>query len=546
MAGLQDRLHLISLYLFLSLSKAVGAFMLSAHIRTTGGMNRFARTLRTASQLYSSSSPEPPGESFLGQVQQTIDREILLDGSDEAQKACPAPITMILGVSGGCDSVALLHALHSIRKPHWALRAVHFDHQQRGSESDGDRIFVQKLCSSYDVPLDCFYWTTIAQREDELLPTTSSTFSQDRARRWRRSKMMEVRDRQSGKSLLITAHHRDDAEETLLLKMLRGVHLANIQALPALSDDGIWARPLINVRKKDIEEYLNENNWGWREDSSNRSSKYLRNRVRNELIPLLHDLVGTSTLERRLQNLCSQATEIRQDLDERVDESLRRQNEDTFILSKHESELYLTMESFHTWASRKGCLIHYDKMKRLRRQLERRDQRQWTLNVGNGWNVLRTGEALSLRRICDEASNTRASSPVEWYPCTDENGESGVNGLRIQVPSSEQSLLKFSWCPAGSFPWRVHPPWRNAPIRVTDLLRGQKVPLHRRGEAPIIFIDTKPDSAKVVAVYVETLGRWICDADYLPVDNTSRETKCLVLDVGQVTRLMISSDEILR
>ena len=124
--------------------------------------------------------------------------------------------------------------------------------------------------------------------------------------------------------LLVTAHHKDDSEETLLLKLLRGVHLTHIAGLDVLLRDDpsdsehdstidrsrttiYWARPLVHVRKSTLQSFLLENNMPWREDATNRSDKYLRNRVRNELIPLLHDLLGDGEeskllLEQRLEH----------------------------------------------------------------------------------------------------------------------------------------------------------------------------------------------------------------------------------------------------
>ena len=202
-------------------------------------------------------------------------------------------------------------------------------------------------------------------------------FSQDLERQWRRRKMQQlatelIRKRQlqadnnttthannnDGNNrqvtyigMITTAHHKDDSEETILLKLLRGVHISNIAGLSIVQqcpnatssnstaatsaaisssvldniDDeygtnmGIrnndtllyWVRPLLNVRKQELVQTLQQNDFTWREDISNQSNKYLRNGYRNELIPLLHDLLenddcpsskGTNVLERRFDN----------------------------------------------------------------------------------------------------------------------------------------------------------------------------------------------------------------------------------------------------
>jgi tRNA(Ile)-lysidine synthase TilS/MesJ len=98
--------------------------------------------------------------------------------------------------------------------------------------------------------------------------------------------------------VIMTAHHLDDSEETILLKLLRGVHISRLQGIEAVSTSFfsqyrvLFARPLIQLRKEEIKAFLMANQLHWREDSSNEEPKYLRNRIRNELIPLLEDLVG--------------------------------------------------------------------------------------------------------------------------------------------------------------------------------------------------------------------------------------------------------------
>ena len=101
-----------------------------------------------------------------------------------------------------------------------------------------------------------------------------------------------------GKGVILTAHHKDDSEETLLLKLLRGVHLTNLVGMEPVvvgsrdMPEAIVARPLLDVRKTDILDFLQSIHQPWRQDESNASDKYLRNRVRSELVPLLSDVMG--------------------------------------------------------------------------------------------------------------------------------------------------------------------------------------------------------------------------------------------------------------
>lgn len=215
-------------------------------------------------------------------------------------------VVLLVGVSGGCDSVGLLHALvHNLTRvddnkfqfpnfpnTSFQLHVVHFNHMQRGAESDGDAQFVQELCDELDLPCHVYDWQSSS---DDCI-----AFSQDKARQWRRLTMYSLLQSLSegGTGVIVTAHHRDDSEESMMLKLLRGVHLTNLVGMDPVivgskdMPNAIIVRPMLNVRKADIVDYLQSNHLEWREDESNASDKYLRNRVRNELVPLLSDMMG--------------------------------------------------------------------------------------------------------------------------------------------------------------------------------------------------------------------------------------------------------------
>lgn len=475
-------------------------------------------------------------------------------------------VTIVLGVSGGCDSVALLHALKDIRLNRrggasYSIHVVHFDHQQRGADSDGDRHFVSELCDELELPFHCFFWNNCG----------SIGFSQDTARQWRRQTMRgllisELKQRTksllcriegepSQVGLLMTAHHRDDSDETLMLKLLRGVHVTNISGLSVVKRDDdpaidykvpiFWARPLINLRKTEIVDFLKARDLNWREDASNMSNKYLRNRVRNELIPLLKDMVGADSLERRLQRLEVQTSELRRDLDDRTRSYLIENVKDgTFLLPADSSRFDLTArDALYMWVLQQSDGYHFsfERAQRVCKQIQNYpDQRVWRLDIGNNWNVARQGDALRLARDGESAPRKVPSfgDEVEWFHVADIPRSYDVRSTIIINMWMDTKLqpLRFLRSTLGDTMLYILPPWRKRgnPIKVSEFLRGQGVPLHLRREASVITCQFDDGTEALVAVCVSAKDKWVVNAAFA-VDDCDA-----TFDSEQINRLAIS------
>lgn len=189
--------------------------------------------------------------------------------------------SILVACSGGPDSVALLLLLTELaqRGGDYAITVAHFNHGLRGSESDGDARFVEGLAKT--MGLEC-----IVQRGDVKgrKRLTGETI-QEAARALRYEFLREVRA-QKGIKWIATAHTADDQAEEVILRLLRGTSLAGISGIPARTEDGI-IRPLLQVEKNELLAYLADRGQNYRQDSSNQSSKYLRNLVRKRVIPEL-------------------------------------------------------------------------------------------------------------------------------------------------------------------------------------------------------------------------------------------------------------------
>jgi tRNA(Ile)-lysidine synthase len=178
----------------------------------------------------------------------------------------PNPGKYVIAVSGGVDSMALLHLLQA--QPDVQLMVAHFDHGIR-PDSAIDRQLVQATAKRQGLPF--FY------EEGKLGPSTSEA----KAREARYSFLREVQhDHKADK--IITAHHQDDVLETAIINLLRGTGRKGLTSLRTTDD---IERPLLQVTKSELVDYANVNQLEWREDSTNQDDAYLRNYVRNQLLP---------------------------------------------------------------------------------------------------------------------------------------------------------------------------------------------------------------------------------------------------------------------
>ncbi|HWR21978.1 MAG TPA: tRNA lysidine(34) synthetase TilS, partial [Feifaniaceae bacterium] len=196
---------------------------------------------------------------------------------------------LLVGVSGGMDSVALLHILCSLRAAGGVkkLFAAHVDHGIRAAAGE-DAAFVRALCARWDVAL---YETRVDV--PKLKRGTGQTL-EEAARAARYAFLREAKQK-SGADWIVTAHHMDDQAETVLMHLLRGAGLSGLCGMRPVSG-GIF-RPLLGVSRTEIAAYAEENALSYRTDETNLTPCCLRNRIRLELLPLLKEGYNPSVSE---------------------------------------------------------------------------------------------------------------------------------------------------------------------------------------------------------------------------------------------------------
>ncbi len=211
----------------------------------------------------------------------------------------PRGSTVVVGVSGGADSLGLLHALHTLAPEFaWQLRVAHLDHQLRGEEAQADANFVRDIAQRWGLPC------TIASRDVKGFARDHQLSLEEAARQVRYGFLREVALAQHS-GIIAVAHNADDQAESVLMHFLRGSGLSGLRGmLPKMhleeyriqqtevgsqsSESKIYlVRPLLETPRAAIEAYCQQHDLQPRLDSTNADTTYFRNRLRHELLPLL-------------------------------------------------------------------------------------------------------------------------------------------------------------------------------------------------------------------------------------------------------------------
>jgi tRNA(Ile)-lysidine synthase len=230
---------------------------------------------------------------------------------------------MVVAVSGGPDSVALLHALLQLQPP--LLVVAHFNHQLRGPEADADEAFVRDLVTSLVAQGHQALRLSCERRDIAALATAEQENVEAIARRERYRWLAKVACA-NGLSLVATGHTADDQAETVLHRLFRGTGLQGLRGIAARRplEPGIdLIRPMLDVTRAEVLDFLKSGGHSSRLDSTNTDLEYTRNRIRHELLPYLEKHFNPAVRE-VLGRLAEQAEELFAEQQAEVEELLRR------------------------------------------------------------------------------------------------------------------------------------------------------------------------------------------------------------------------------
>lgn len=231
-----------------------------------------------------------------GRVRAQLDA--LLPATARAHGEDPAAAGLLVALSGGPDSVALLHlATPWARATGRRLVAAHFNHRLRGEHADQDVAFCGDLCAQLEVPL------VRGSGDPRALARHRGRGLEEAARHLRLRFLAEVRAAER-LTAIATGHHRDDQTETVLMRVCRGTGLDGLRGLRARR--GRLIRPLLGVSRAAILDHLEQRRIAWREDATNLDGSNVRSRLRRELLPLIADIFGSGAVlaPARLADLC--------------------------------------------------------------------------------------------------------------------------------------------------------------------------------------------------------------------------------------------------
>lgn len=212
----------------------------------------------------------------------------------ELQDRFPIDQSYVVAVSGGMDSVTLLHILTEAGYKN--LHVAHFNHLLRGRESDQDELFVKNLAAVYELPCS-------TGRSDVASYATERKLSIETAARELRYEWLASLARQMPRPAVFLGHHADDQVETVLINLFRGAGSRGISGMDEVSTrvfgdlELLLLRPLLGLRREDLKAYAKANSLSFREDSSNAENDVLRNRIRNLLLPQINEVFERDTTD---------------------------------------------------------------------------------------------------------------------------------------------------------------------------------------------------------------------------------------------------------
>lgn len=409
---------------------------------------------------------------------------------------------LIVAVSGGADSVALLDLLATLPCYSFRLIVAHLNHLLRGPESDADQQFVAELAARYGLPCEI-------KRVDVRSLASQQRQSLEEAGREARYAFFEELLRRHQAAAIAVAHHADDQAETLLLRLLRGAGTSGLSAMAHRTAQAV-IRPLLSISRAELRQHLASRGLTFREDASNQDRSFLRNRLRHELLPLLASY-NPSIAERlaATAELLTEDEQLLEQLTRQTWQQLAQQGDGWACLQRSllaEQPSAMRMRLYRTAiAATSGDLRRIERKHCLAMdQLLQTGQTGGRIALPKGMTALLTSEHLLI--ACRDL--LRPLPPVTMAITGPGRYDLG-NGLQLLIepaaaPAAWNQLPPHScFVDLGQAPY----PWQLRPAKpadrlellgmhgsrlVRDILVDAKLPRHLRSCLPLLLSEGKP------------------------------------------------------
>ena len=337
--------------------------------------------------------------------QRRITAELTAEKNISSLSGSPAN-RILIAVSGGADSIALMRSLDQIYKPiapathSNSLVVAHLNHGLRGDDSDADASWLHQECERLSLPF-------VMEKQDLFLTRQDSKEGLEEVSRKARYEFLTRVAHEQGCTQIAVAHTRDDQVETVLHHLIRGTGIAGLRGIPRVRplEKGLFLiRPMLELSRDDVLQYLKDCDQDFRTDESNTDLRFTRNRIRHQLIPLLKKEFNPN-VSQAIYRLAHQAEEVTAVVAEQVDQILDRatldQNQETWRLNCDTfqnvpdhliRQCFLQIWQRMSWSRKRMGFDHWQRLLTLTRS----DQK---LSLPDGVEAERRERLLILRKL---------------------------------------------------------------------------------------------------------------------------------------------------
>lgn len=322
---------------------------------------------------------------------------------------------VIVGVSGGADSMCLLFVMLSLRsRLNMTVTAVHIHHGLRGAEADADEAFTKAFCQVQDIECVIFRTDIRAMAHREKLT------EEEAGRKYRYMCFEQVRA-QKHAACIAVAHHQDDQAETVLFNLARGSGLAGLSGIAPVRDKII--RPLLCLNRREIEALLEENHIDFCTDRTNFDTNYTRNKLRHQVLPFFTEEINSETvahISKTAVNVRAVLEYIRQQAKEALScVSLQNQPQTLQCRLFLQYPEIIQKEMLRSWLDRHTGSLKDITEKHIEAIIDlAKNQSGRRIHLPYGWIAVRSGEGMTLKYVKENApQKTSAEIEISQMPC---------------------------------------------------------------------------------------------------------------------------------